>query len=396
MRNILIITQSLTGGGAEKLAANLSIELSKTYNVTIVTFKQDNKEYDFAGDRININRVGGRGGFFSHVINAIGRINDVRRIKKKIDCDCSISFLPQTDYVNVLSSRKHEKTIIDVVSNMSFVYPKGIKKWFRQYILKKANFIVTVSEGVRADLIEHFGISDSLSKTIYNSSNIAAIQQECANLTEYRKIKEKLSEKYICSMGSFRLAKGHWHLIKAFAYAKDRIPEYKLVILGDGQYRDKYKVLIDNLGIADRVIMPGFSNPPFSIISKSSLFVFSSVFEGFGNSIIEAIACGVPVLSTDFDYGAREILAPNTYFKDKAKTLEECEYGFLLPPFNKDDIDCTKEILELEKLMGDSIVKILERDNTKLINKGTKYVEKFDNSFYGKNWKGLIEERINE
>ena len=395
MRNILILTQSLTGGGAEKLAANLSLELSKTDNVTIVTFKQDSTEYDFAGDRINIDRVGGRGGFFTHAINALGRINDVRRIKRKIDCDCSISFLPQTDYVNVLSSRRHEKTIIDVVSNMSFVYPKGIKKWFRRHILKKADYIVTVSEGVRADLIENFGISDSFSKTIYNSCDIVAIQQDCTDLTEYRIMEDKLPKKYICSMGSFRLAKGHWHLIKAFACVAERIPEYKLVILGDGQYRDKYKVLIDNLGIADRVILPGFSNPPFSIISKSSLFVFSSVFEGFGHSIIEAIACGVPVLSTDCDYGAREILAPNTYFKEKAKTFEECDYGYLLPPFNMDDIDCTIEISELERLMGESIVQVLERDNTALIKKGIKYVKKFDNSSYGKYWKCLIEEIIN-
>lgn len=396
MSNILIISQSLTGGGAEKLVANLSLELSKSDKVTIVTFSQDDNEYEFAGHRININRRGGRGGVITHVINALARIRDVRKIKNDTKCDCAISFVPQTDYVNILSKRRGEKTIVDVVSNMSFVYPSGIKKWFRQLILRKADYVVTVSEGVRDDLVENFNIPRDRSKTIYNSCDLNAIDNDCIKLTEYKEKESILPDKYICSMGSFRLPKGHWHLIKAFACVSDQIPEYKLVILGDGQYRDKYNQLIKLFGLSDRVILPGFANPPFSIISKSSLFVFSSVFEGFGHSIIEAISCGVPVLSTDCDYGPREIIAPETNHKQKAVSFECCEYGYLLPPFDMDDIDCSKEISKLERKMGDAIVTVLNTDNTSLISRSRTYVRKFDNTSYGKYWKELIEEVINE
>jgi len=392
MKNIMIITQSLTGGGAEKLAANLSLELAKTDRLTIVTFKQDDIEYKYSGNRININRVGGKGGILAHIINAFGRIRDVRKIKKSINCDCTISFLPQTDYVNVLSRRKNEKVIVDVVSNMSFVYPRGIKKAFRRFILKKADFVVTVSEGVRNDLINNFGIEEGLSKTIYNSCDIDAIVKDCENKTEYARLKDILPEKYICSMGSFRLAKGHWHLIKAFSTIADKIPEYKLVILGDGQYREKYKELIEALGLSNRVVLPGFANPPYSIISKSELFIFSSVFEGFGHSIIEAITCGVPVLSTDCNYGAREILAPKSDLFKKADKFEVCDYGYLLPPFNMDDIDSSSNILEIERKMGDAIIEVLSRDNKELIQKGLDYVHKFDNLSYGRFWKETIEE----
>lgn len=394
MSNIMIISQSLTGGGAEKLVANLSLELAKTDNVTIVTFCKSEKEFKYAGNRINIDRIGGKGGLITHILNAIGRIKDVRRIKKEMQCDCAISFIPQTDYVNVLSRRKQEKVIVDVVSNMSFVYPRGIKKIFRKYILKKADYVVTVSEGVRDDLIENFQIKQEKSKTIYNSCDINAIKNDCINKTEYEKIADLLPPKYICSMGSFRLAKGHWHLIKAFSCIASKIPEYKLVILGDGQYRDKYNLLIKKLGLEERVILPGFANPPYSIISKSSLFVFSSVFEGFGHSIIEAMACGVPVLSTDCNYGAREIIAPNTHFKQKADSLEKDEFGYLLPPFNMDDIDCSTNISELEHLMGNSILQVLIDDNSALVERSMKYIDKFDNSSYGKYWKELIEDII--
>lgn len=394
MDNIMIISQSLTGGGAEKLAANLSLELSKSANITLVTFKKDENEYRFAGNRININRTGGKGGILTHVINAIGRIYDVKKIKKQINSNCTISFLPQTDYVNVLSHVKGEKHIIDVVSNMSFVYLKGIKRWFRKFIINKADFVVTVSEGVRDDLIRNFCVTDKKSKTIYNSCDIEAIKDDCMEGDAYKRVANQLPEKYICSMGSFRLAKGHWHLIKAFSVIESSIPDFKLVILGDGQYREKYKTLIEQLGLADRVVLPGFVNPPFSIIAKSKLFVFSSVFEGFGHSIIEAISCGVPVLSADCDYGAREIIAPNTDFKIKASSFEKCEYGYLLPPFNMDDIDCSTQILELEKLMGNAILDVLNSDNSSIIEAGLNYVKKFDNISYGKQWKDLIEDII--
>lgn len=396
MDNIMIISQSLTGGGAEKLAANLSLELSKSANITLVTFREDENEYSFAGNRININKAGGKGGIFAHVINAIRRIHDVKKIKRQIKCNCTVSFLPQTDYVNVLSHIKGEKHIIDVVSNMSFVYPTGIKRWFRKFVINKADFVVTVSEGVRDDLIKNFSVTAEKSKTIYNSCDISAIKNDCMVGEEYKRIANQLPEKYICSMGSFRLAKGHWHLIKAFSTIESLIPDFKLVILGDGQYREKYKTLIERLGLTDRVVLPGFANPPYSIIAKSKLFVFSSVFEGFGHSIIEAISCGVPVLSTDCNYGAREIIAPNTDFRVKSNSFEKCEYGYLLPPFNMDDIDCSKQISELEKIMGTAILDILNRDNSPLIEAGLKYVEKFDNTAYGKQWKDLIEEIIHD
>lgn len=107
------------------------------------------------------------------------------------------------------------------------------------------------------------------------------------------------------------------------------------------------------------------------------------------------MACGVPVLSTDCNYGAREIIAPNTDFKRKAESFENCEYGYLLPAFNMDDIDCSTEISELEELMGNSILEVISKNSEELIEKSLKYVEKFDNSSYGKYWKDLIEEIVN-
>ena len=166
-KNIMIITQSLSGGGAEKLAANLSLGLHKKMNVYIVTYWTCDKEYEHAGKRINLNLLGKNK--IDKIFTAYKRIKIVRGLKKKYKIDCSISYIPPCDYVNVFSRTKNEKTIIDVVSNMSTVYPKGFKKKFRQMVLNKADYLVTVSEGVRHDLIDNFNVDEDRIETIYNS-----------------------------------------------------------------------------------------------------------------------------------------------------------------------------------------------------------------------------------
>ena len=386
--NIMIITQALTGGGAEKLAANLSLQLSKDNRVIFVTYTKSRNEYDYRGERINKDLPGGKGGLLKHVNVALDRIKKVREIKKQYKIDCAISFLPQMDYVNVLTKRKNEKVLIDVVSNMSFVYPSGIKHLFRRWIINNADHVVTVSEGVRQDLLDNFGVKPKKCTTIYNSCDLSAIRDDCLKNSEFQRLKGVIPNKYICSMGSFRHPKGHWHLIKAFSYIKDQVPDIDLVILGDGVYREQYTKIIELLGVKDRVIVPGFANPPYSVIAHSDLFVFSSVFEGFGHSVIEAMACGVPVLSTDCDYGPREIIAPGTPLNKKAVAFEEHEYGYLLPPFDMKDIEVSSDISNAEKMMGEAILRVLnsKEKNEMIIEKCSSYVKKFDNEEYGRQW----------
>lgn len=392
----MLITPTLKGGGAEKIVSNLSLELNKKSNLYILTYSKKSGEYDFAGKRINIDSFGKN--FFQKIFCAVNRIIKCRNLVKKNNIDCIISFLPQTDYVNVFSKNKKCKSIITIVSNMSVVYPKGIKKWFRSLVIRRADFVVGVAKGVLDDIIENFGCDANKSKVIYNSCDIKGTQQICELDAEYKRYMDLLPEKYIISMGSFRHPKGHWHLIKAFASVKDRLPDVSLVILGEGDYREKYNEIINALGLQNRVFMPGFINPPFSIIAHAELFVFSSVFEGFGNALIEAMACNVPVLSTDCNYGPREIIAPGTNLNNKAEGLEKGEYGCLLPDFGQSPIDVSADISENEKLMGYAITELLNDNDLRAqyVKKASAYIKKFDNTLFADNWLNLISDVIGD
>ena len=391
-KNILLISQSLTGGGAEKVVANLSIALADVANIYIVTYKETKNEYVYSGKRIDIDCIGGVDSIIKKIRNAVFRIHRIKQIKKENDIDYSISFVPQTDYVNVLTKRRKEKAIIEVSSNSSIAFSKTINKFFRRLILKKADSIVAVSEGSRQDLINRFGIDREKVTTIHNSCNIQDVikNMKCDIPKE---IQQDLPSKYIVSVGSFRRPKGHWHLIKAFSEVTKKFPDYGLVILGDGEYRESYEQLIQLLGIdKNKVVLPGFVQNPYPIIANSDCLVFTSLYEGFGNVLIEAMACGVPVLSVDCDYGPREIISPNTSVNFKTTSLEIGEYGWLTPAFSNMDVNFSEIIEDDDLVLANSIETVIDDQPRKniFIERGKKRCMDFDNDKFKMKWINLL------
>jgi len=389
MKKVLLVSQSLTGGGAEKVVANLSLELSKKYSVYIVTYQKDEIEYEYAGTRINIDCKGGDVGTVQKIRNGIWRIKKLKEIKKKYKIDCAISFLPQTDYANVFSRTRREKIIIEVSSNTSAAFKGTLSRIIRKVVLLKSDKIVTVSKGSQFDLIELFKLPQEKISYIYNTCDIATIKRKALLSSEC-----SVDYPYVVAMGSFRKPKGHWHLIKAFSLIKKDYPELKLAIIGDGEYKKQYLKLIDNLGLeVDDLILPGFIDNPYPIISRASLFVFPSVYEGFGNAIIEAMACGVPVVSSDCKYGPREIIAPKIGLSDEINEILITDYGCITPHLGDEDIDCSNKITEQEKLLYQAMKRVIGNKDIsfKLSENGKKRCLAFDNSIICEKWSEVIE-----
>ncbi len=111
----------------------------------------------------------------------------------------------------------------------------------------------------------------------------------------------------ILAVGSLAPLKDHATLLRAFALVSRSQPA-RLVVLGEGPERGRLSRLAEELGIAERVDMPGFRVNPFAYMSRARLLAHSSLFEGFPNVLVQAMACGTPVVSTDCEHGPREIL----------------------------------------------------------------------------------------
>jgi glycosyltransferase involved in cell wall biosynthesis len=101
-------------------------------------------------------------------------------------------------------------------------------------------------------------------------------------------------------------------LIRAFAAVRSKRAA-RLVILGEGPERARLESLVEELGIGEHVRLPGFVSNPFSYMARAAVFVLSSAWEGMPGVLIQAMACGAPVVATDCESGPREVLASGKY-----------------------------------------------------------------------------------
>jgi glycosyltransferase involved in cell wall biosynthesis len=140
----------------------------------------------------------------------------------------------------------------------------------------------------------------------------------------------------LVSSGRLVGAKGFDILLRALAEVRTSTPPPNLVVLGEGPERGNLEGLALKLGVADRVRFAGRVDNPFAVMSRASLFVLSSHREGFGNVLIEAMACGVPVVAADCPFGPRAILGDG-------------EAGQIVPP--GDPAELARGI---ERVLGDT------------------------------------------
>jgi glycosyltransferase involved in cell wall biosynthesis len=151
-------------------------------------------------------------------------------------------------------------------------------------------------------LSRRFQIDPRRVSTIYNAVDLATVSTRAEELPP-----DLPAQPFIVSAGRLVHQKGFDLLIPAFArIISDR--NVSLVILGEGPERAALEALARTHGVERRVFFPGFVDNPWSYFARAAAFVCASRWEGFGNVIIEAMACGVPVVATDCDFGPREIV----------------------------------------------------------------------------------------
>ncbi len=114
--------------------------------------------------------------------------------------------------------------------------------------------------------------------------------------------------KYITAMGRLTFQKGFDLLLAAFQMVADKHQDWQLLILGEGELRPELENLRESLGMTDRVLLLGIIKCPSRVLRCSALFVMASRFEGFPYALLEAMACGLPVIYTDCPSGPREII----------------------------------------------------------------------------------------
>jgi glycosyltransferase involved in cell wall biosynthesis len=171
----------------------------------------------------------------------------------------------------------------------------------------RADAIVAVSSGVAANLREKCRLAPGRIRVIYNPVVTPGFEAHAQALVEHPWFAPGQPEKVILAVGRLTEQKDFPTLLRAFALLRKRRPA-RLMILGDGEERSSLTALADHLGITANVALPGFVTNPYPYMKGAGVFVLSSTYEGLPGVLIEALACGCPLVSTDCQSGPREIL----------------------------------------------------------------------------------------
>lgn len=307
-KKITIFLPNLSGGGAEKVMITIANELSKEYIIDLVAVRAVGIFSSEISPSVNLINLNGK-----MVTTSLFKLIKYLNSHKP---DYFISALLTSNVISVLAkifSRKRFKLILTEHAVASEAISDASSRWFRFFLpemiratYKLANQIVTVSEGVSDDLVENFGIDPKKIKVIYNpvvSDEITKKSNETLEnpYFDHSKIPMILGVGRLTSQKNFSL------LIRAFHMLLKK-KEAKLVILGEGPLLEDLKELSRELNIEDDVYFPGFQKNPYNWMKEAELFVLSSNYEGLGNVLIESMACGTEVISTDCDSGPYEIL----------------------------------------------------------------------------------------
>lgn len=287
-------------------------------------------------------------------------------IVKKLGISIILSFMERANILNLLTPLPRRKIIsVRKHASMALLAKSPLKRGLIIHLyprlLRKAERINFNSREAAEDFRHLFHLKKERISVIYNYCDIEHLSALAKDDIPY-KFQGIFNGPLVITSGRLIHAKGHLHLLRAFKEVLRNHPNVKLVILGDGPLEGSLRLLAKQLHIDDRVLMPGFQANPFSWIARADVFVLPSLAEGFPNALMEAMALGLPVISTDCPSGPREMLAPETDPKNKTQHLEYAPYGLLIPPLDGKMYGADEPLSSQELLLSESI-DIMLRDN---------------------------------
>jgi len=186
---------------------------------------------------------------------------------------------------------------------------RRIRTW--RSIIRRAKGVITVSQGLADDLVQVSGCPVDKVRVIHNPIIHSGLGPRSQEPADHPWLADG-GPPVILGVGRLTAQKDFATLIGAFALVHTGRPS-RLLIIGEGEERDRLASLAALLGVSDAVDLPGFKPNPLPFMRGARLVAMSSRWEGFGNVLVEALYCGTPVVSTDCPHGPREVLADGRY-----------------------------------------------------------------------------------
>lgn len=304
---IALFTTSLCGGGAERVMATLANEIAaRGIAVDLVLVKAEGAYLpEISGDVRVVDLDSKR------LLTALpGLVTYLCRERPQI----ILSFMNHANVVALLAAKASRTGIPVVISERNTTSFLLSKSGMKSFILRRlvhltypgSRAVIAPSNGVAKDLADLLKWQPQRIHVIHNPLAIEKVQELASQPLDHPWFLQD-SVPVILGVGRLVPQKDFTVLIKAFHRVQMQRPA-RLMILGEGESRAELEALISSLGLDSKVSLPGFASNPFQYMRRSAVFVLSSRWEGFPNTLAEAMACGTPVISTNCPNGPSEIL----------------------------------------------------------------------------------------
>ena len=308
-RKILFVIPSLFGGGAERVFTHLINNL-------------DRERYE------PLLALGTLRGAFLEKLNADVKIYEIKaeRARKAVPALVKLvwSLRPQvvfstlgmnfaTTFAKPLFPPKTRVVVREGSSPTAFLADVARQSPARAYFYRKvyryvynfADVVICQSDFMKRDYNENLRVPAQKLHRIYNPVNIAEID----SLTQQKTRLYKGAGPHLVTVGRLAYEKAYDNLLRAFAIVHGKIPSATLTFVGEGDDKNDLEKLTLELQLdSDSIRFIGFQSNPYPYLKQADLFVSSSRYEGFSNVMVEALACGTPVIATDCPSANREVL----------------------------------------------------------------------------------------
>lgn len=296
MKKIFFYINTICSGGAERVLVNLASQFAEHgYDSTLITSFTSDWEYQYSDKvrRISLykNKINN---FFKRNYLLIRKLRGLVQSEKP---DILISFMAEPNFRALIATAGEKtKNVISIRNDPDREYNTALTKFLAKTLFKKADGVVFQTEDARKWFPKQI---QKKSEIIFNQVD------EVFYNTTYTGVRHD-----IVTTGRLTPQKNHKMLIKAFSKIADQIDD-NLYIYGDGELRGELEQLISSLNMQNRIFLPGRTKNVAETIKSAKLFVLSSDYEGMPNALMEAMALGLPCISTDCPCGGARAIIKN-------------------------------------------------------------------------------------
>ena len=302
MKKCMLLIPRMGNGGAERVMATIANNLCKKFDVCIVTltdsksFYNLNENVDIIGLSQSINRKNKCTYIMTAIVGGINSFLKLIQIIKYWKPDVILSFLQATNAIAIFLKLLGVKSRLVVSERCDPTVRNFMNRWFEYHFYKYADAVVCQSSNVA----NFFDVATQ--KKISIIPNMIS-----ANAIPPRFEGER--RKCVVGIGRLDNQKNFTMLINAFANLPQTFSDYTLEIYGGGNQEPILKTQIAQCNMCERIFLKGVTPNVMFSVADAALYVMSSDFEGFPNALLEAMATGLPVISTDFSTGvARDLI----------------------------------------------------------------------------------------